>query len=468
MVLKEVVFLLSSIAVAATLDRVLLPESDYGSGGRCLDGSMAGYYYEKPTSGKSSVVVINMAGGGACNTQASCQQRAKSQKGSSKNWATTMQTSSPQTKVLSTSQSENPDFYNAHHVHIPYCTGDVHSGQVVTPSAAQWGLYFSGHLNLQNIVDHLVKTVPAIGDAQRILLTGNSAGGYGTVLNCDYLQDVMTNKYKSSAKVSCAPLAGWFFPGFTDDQADPDLPPSDWAHWSKGQQGGLAIDAMVALWKTYLHPDCAKAKGTKAYLCGSATAVYPYIKAPFYAMENQYDVNQITSQLGLPRSSYHKPSGEPFVAYFGRAMRNSTALVYNHPFQKKGDGLFSASCLDHGGGLGVAGETKIKGYTCKDGLGDWFFGRGKVPSVLVDDCKMAEAGGPCNPTCGTAPSPSPGPSPTPSGCVAELMKVCGDKMSSKRACLSCAQSFRPQLKQAGCTVSEVDADCGGAEMPITV
>jgi hypothetical protein len=43
------------------------------------------------------------------------------------------------TNVLSNQQTVNPDFFDANHVFIPYCTGDVHGG---TQSAAnQWGTF---------------------------------------------------------------------------------------------------------------------------------------------------------------------------------------------------------------------------------------------------------------------------------------------------------------------------------------
>merc|ERR1712176_834988 len=93
-------------------------------------------------------------------------------------------------------------------------------------------------------------------------------------------------------------------------------------------------------------------------------------------------------------------------------MRNSTHQVVEHPLGKKGDGLFLPSCFLHGT---LYTETKLSGFSALEGLGDWFFGRGKVPRVLVDNCKMQD-GLPCNPTCpGAPPGPGPAPGPTPPG-----------------------------------------------------
>merc|ERR1712118_330225 len=103
-----------------------------------------------------------------------------------------------------------------------------------------------------------------------------------------------------------------------------------------------------------------------------------------YVMENNYDYVQVVSEFRLPRNLVQTSQGKEFIAYFGRAMRNST----NQILKKSGDGLFLPSCMSHGEGLGVGpvGTTKLKGFTSAQGLGDWFSGRKTVPAILVDDC----------------------------------------------------------------------------------
>jgi len=432
---------LTSVAVAA-MDLTLLPEADYGDqGGRCLDGTMSGYYYEAPPSGESDLWVVYMQGGGACYSKETCSDRAKGITGSSKAWSATKNGRD----VVSSDPSENPDFYDSHKVQIPYCTGDTHAGTVVTPTDSQWGFYFSGHLNFKGIISHLQKTISAFRNSKRFLLYGNSAGGAGVIVNCDFLQDTLAQT-GSAATVHCAPMAGWFFPGFTEDQDDVELPPSDWAHWQTGQAGGIfADDSISNLYQSYHHPDCAKAHAAKdAFKCASASALYPYIKAPIYVIENQYDTNQLNAQLGLPRGST-TPQSQEYIAYFGRAMRNSTQQIPG----KTGDGLFLASCLDHG----VGRSTLIKGFDWFTGLGDWFYGRQGVPTILVDDCKMADPGLPCNPTCHSTPSGD--------GCAKAVQDLCSTAIVA--LCESCARNHQSELREAGCTsVSEVKSICSGA------
>ena len=50
-------------------------------GGRCLDGSMAGYYFRQGSD--PSLFVINLKGGGACFSEADCTARSKTALGSS-------------------------------------------------------------------------------------------------------------------------------------------------------------------------------------------------------------------------------------------------------------------------------------------------------------------------------------------------------------------------------------------------
>ena len=77
------------------------------SGGRCMDGSMAGYYFRQ---GAADTFVIYMHGGGACSNETECKSWAK-KKGSSNNW---QETSSGDANSLTNSNcASNPYFCNA-------------------------------------------------------------------------------------------------------------------------------------------------------------------------------------------------------------------------------------------------------------------------------------------------------------------------------------------------------------------
>jgi len=366
--------------------------------GYCLDGSPAGFYYDEPISQSSSLWVFFIRGGGACYTEKTCKSRSKTDKGSSVNWKATEKYDHG---IQSSNPDINPDFYDSHKVHIPYCSGDTHSGRRITATEETWGFYFSGHINFMKILKFLLasQTIgPQLKKATQVILSGSSAGGKGTLINVDHLANTLP-----WATVKGAPISGWFMPGYTDDQLEhPELPPSDWAHWSIGQTGSNRSVSIVQLWNSTLNVDCVKSfPANESSVCFSVHNSYPFIKTPLFVEENQYDTNQLFSQLGLPKAEVYVPKGREFVAYFGRAMRNSTERRLS---LKPKDGLFLPSCLDHGEGLGIDGKTIIRGINITSLLGDWFFQRGKFNShQIIDDCSMKDPGLPCNPTCDNIP-----------------------------------------------------------------
>ena len=77
----------------------------------------------------------------------------------------------------------------------------MHSGTVLEPSPKTWGLYFSGHLVLEAILDELDSK--GLKKATEIVLSGVSAGGLGVYNNVDYLKDRYPN-----ALVTAATIAG--------------------------------------------------------------------------------------------------------------------------------------------------------------------------------------------------------------------------------------------------------------------
>lgn len=209
----------------------------------CLDGSPAGFYYSAPSSGDgNNKWVIFFEGGGYCADQDSCMQRANTSLGSSHYWTSTTIGKSG----YSSSQTENPYFYDSNHVYIPYCTGDVHSGQISKATKDTFNLYFSGHLNVVSILNALINKDETLANAnsnvkndlanaEYILISGSSAGGMGTFGNIDFIADYIRQRSGNNYDIVIkgAPIGGWFFPGNTSDQqeSDPMMPPNDYTHY---------------------------------------------------------------------------------------------------------------------------------------------------------------------------------------------------------------------------------------------
>lgn len=378
-------------------------------GTSCLDGSTALYFYSAPAA-PSKTWVVYLEGGANCFTQASCAARAKTPLGSSKYWNRTFAPADGEYAILSGNATVNPDFAFAHRVFVPYCSADDHLG-TRTNGSATWGFRFAGHLNFRAIVQHLNRTTSLASSSfgARVLLTGASAGGLGTIGNVDWLRSALPG-----AHVSGAPIAGWFFPGFAPGATQPWAPPSDWPHWRAGVDGGPFRNASgVELFQAYLHPVCAAAQPTgAAWRCSSAHTAYPFIVAPLFVMQNVFDSFQNVYEFGLP-VPYPEPGGaggttanftpaeRGYLSYFGDAMRASLAQVAAKP----ADGLFAAACFEHVGGLGVGGGTSLplnstSRLLSSRALASWFFGGDT--SKHVEPTEL-----PLNPSC-THAAPSTG------------------------------------------------------------
>jgi hypothetical protein len=66
-------------------------------------------------------------------------------------------------------------------VYVPYCTGDVHGGNAIgDPGIGPQE--FHGYLNMVLFLGRIVPTFP---DVEQVLLTGVSAGGFGSALTAD-------------------------------------------------------------------------------------------------------------------------------------------------------------------------------------------------------------------------------------------------------------------------------------------
>lgn len=149
-------------------------------GVRCRDGSATGFGIRFQEGAEN--LVIYLEGGGACFNEATCATNPSSfdsadfdavvaQRGSAGLFDTT---------------ADNPvGDWNA--VYVPYCTGDVHGGSNPGALVPEVGVnQFVGHMNVERVLDVIE---PVLGDPTKVLLTGASAGGFGTLVNFAQVAD---------------------------------------------------------------------------------------------------------------------------------------------------------------------------------------------------------------------------------------------------------------------------------------
>lgn len=393
--------LLSRSAVAAAVTPANLQKQLLPGTTRCLDNSPAGYYFGKGAA-DSTVWVINLQGGGSCKEESDCLSRSKGRLGSSKGWPPT--DSGEHSPFLLPDPAANPDFHDANRVYVAYCSGDHHSGNQSKADTSTWGLWFTGKANLLAIVNDL-KARHGMNRATHVLLTGESAGAVGTFYNADPLVEWMGPAVTTKA----APVSGWFFPAETGDfggTATPHKiawnPPSSYASFVTGAVGGwdnVSSAQYHAEHKKRLNLEypgrCTEANSGAPFVCDTMDTLYKFIAAPLFVIENVFDKNAVETQEGMPVTMPNalNDTQKAYLRYYGAAAKLSVAQV---PTSTKHDGLFLASCLDHTENFGASANTTVQGTTFVPLVGDWFFGRNKLPHVVRDDCGDL----PCNPTCG--------------------------------------------------------------------
>lgn len=154
-------------------------------GAVCRDGSPAGFAINPESS--STHVMVFLEGGGACFNSTLCSPLLNPQ-----NIPTTSQFH-PSVGIFDRTNPANP-VADWNFVYIPYCTGDVFAGD--RPDATVPGLVdaqgnpipqqFVGFANMQLFLGRVVPTFP---NADQVLFTGVSAGGFGAASDVELAQE---------------------------------------------------------------------------------------------------------------------------------------------------------------------------------------------------------------------------------------------------------------------------------------
>jgi hypothetical protein len=150
----------------------------------CADGSPTGIGVN--LTDKSKRVVIFLMGGGACWDQFTCYTLMTA---SNLDGYDGTKFQSDAQGLLSGSLFDRNDPTNPtkddNFIFVPYCTGDVHSGDKV----ADYGGQQTHHVGFANMTAFLGRILPTFPDAERVLFSGSSAGGFGAGTNYWRVQD---------------------------------------------------------------------------------------------------------------------------------------------------------------------------------------------------------------------------------------------------------------------------------------
>lgn len=389
----------------APMQRVVFKQSTVlAHGARCLDGSPSGYYYRAGRGNGSDSWVFYLEGGGLCVEPVDCLARAKTDLGSSKHWEATRTDSR---NVLSTA-AFNP-FADWNHVFIPYCSGDMHVGRARHKNLL--GLYFAGHRTVATVVSRLLNTT-TLGASKRVLLSGGSAGGFGTFHNADWLADAL-GVSRRGTQYAAAPQAGAFFVNrdvalmaeYTTLNITTSIVPLA-SKYIYDFHGGLARQPDE---RPLLDESCVAAHTVHPTLCWSALGSYEHISSRLFVAQNLVDQSQAGDVLGadwwpLPLGrEKHAAAEAAFKSYFADATRAGIVEKVRQSAASKAvgaDGLFAPSCYAHTGNLCMKADavTKVRNVSFAAALHAWMTAEGRVPHQLVDRCPQGQTD-PCNPVC---------------------------------------------------------------------
>lgn len=344
-------FILLMAAFVSSLDAAPLQRIAVRDGLRrqavCNDGSPAVYYF-RPGSGTGvNRWVIFLAGGGFCFSVDSCylRQILNPELMTSSDKPATVQVNG----LLSDSRAQNPDFYNANHVAIVYCSSDLWSGNR-EQSDETGGYEFRGWTIMRSVIADLRSRTsgPNLKTATEILLAGTSAGGAGVMVHLDWLASQLRR-----AKVRGLNDAGWI--------PEANTLPLDTAMDEILTQG-------VQLWNGKPDSSCVDATETeRCYL----SSVYPYVTTPLLVQESQWD----SWVLGIVGIDYpFDPAEQPVVDAFAAAVRSSLVPV---------DAAFSPRTFTHGlAPYTKFNNLKVSGVTLRSLLGNWFFDRSGPVKII--------------------------------------------------------------------------------------
>lgn len=145
----------------------------------CANGTTTGIGVN--LTDKSSKVVIYLMGGGACWDNLTCYVLKT---------AVNIDTGYGEAQFASDAKSLNGSLFDrsdpknplgdASYFFVPYCTGDVHGGD--NPDADYNGTK-TLHVGFKNMQAYLKRIVATIPNAERVVLSGSSAGGFGAGFN---------------------------------------------------------------------------------------------------------------------------------------------------------------------------------------------------------------------------------------------------------------------------------------------
>ncbi|KAM3322693.1 hypothetical protein P3S67_003844 [Capsicum chacoense] len=259
------------VAVKEEEVNITILHSAITEGAVCLDASPPAYHLDMGYGTGFNSWIITIDGGDWCDCISYCYNRSTGLLGSS----TKMQLQSPSTYtfggILRNNPRTNPDFYNWKRVMVRYCDGSSFTGDVahVDPETK---VYYGGARIFKAIMDDLSQK--GMQNAENAILSGTSAGGLSTILNCDRFKSFLPE----NARVKCVGNAGFFINAKTVSGT-----------FDTQEMFNRVVNLHEAA--KNLPPLCTSAM--EPSLCFFPQNVVPYVQTPLFIINSAYDSWQL-------------------------------------------------------------------------------------------------------------------------------------------------------------------------------
>ncbi|CAG9764236.1 unnamed protein product [Ceutorhynchus assimilis] len=232
----------------------------------------------------------------------------------SSNWPETKDVSG----ILSPNMQENPYWWSANHVFVPYCTSDSWSGS--KKSDKQGTFSFMGSSIVLQVVRDLIPL--GLENSTDLMLAGSSAGGTGVMLNLDFVEELLHEQmHLRKIRVKGVTDSGWF------------LDRTPFAPTNKP-----AVDAIrkgMDLWQGRVPRRCREQYLDEPWRCYFGYRIYPTLKTQIFVFQWLFDEAQMDADnVGAPVTKQQWD----YIHKMGDALR--------HSFQNV-SAVFAPSCISH-------------------------------------------------------------------------------------------------------------------------
>uniref|UniRef100_A0A1A7WGK3 Notum pectinacetylesterase 1a n=3 Tax=Iconisemion striatum TaxID=60296 RepID=A0A1A7WGK3_9TELE len=288
----------------------------------CNDGSPAGFYIKESKGSRRWLMFLE--GGWYCFNKQTCDSRYETMRSlmSSTKWPQTRRG----TGILSPQPEENPYWWNANMVFIPYCSSDVWSGASSKTNQSDYA--FMGSQIIREVVNELM--TKGLQNAKVLLLAGSSAGGTGVLLNVDQVAEQLESEGHRGVHVRGLVDSGWFLDNkqykSTDCLNTISCAPIE------------AIKRGIRYWDGVVPESCRQAHVGEEWNCFFGYKIYSTLKSPVFVVQWLFDEAQLTvDNILLTGHPVHEGQWR-YIQNLGQELRSTLGDV---------QAMFAPACLSH-------------------------------------------------------------------------------------------------------------------------